>query len=82
LSRNGLTTPSPEARTFLHGLRHIIDEKPPDLHAILGAAATVIDLPSHEELDHVVNTGPYTAVGSKMEDITTFEPAISKDTEV
>lgn len=80
--QNSTTTSSPEARTSLHGVWPTIDEEPPEFHAILDAAANVINLPSHEEVKHVVNIGPYTTVGSKMEDPMTFKPAVSEDTEV
>jgi hypothetical protein len=59
----------------------MVDEEPPDFHAILDEAATVIDLSSHEEMNRVTNNSPCTAVGSKIEDTTTFEPAFLKDIE-
>jgi len=60
----------------------MVEKEPPDFHAILDEAATVIDLSSHEEMNYVANNSPCTAVGSKIEDTMTFEPAISEDVEV
>lgn len=79
--RKGITRSSPEARLSVHVLTSLIDEEPPDFHSILENAAAVPDLPSHEEMNHVVITEPHTAVDSTVEDATTSKPAISKDTE-
>ncbi len=80
--KNGAVMSSLEARIPAHGLTSTVPEELAESHTPLGTSTTVPGAHSHTEMNYVANITPHTAVVSKTEDATTFEPAISKDAQV